>query len=382
MVFLQGSVNPIALEKNLIISEQLIKCICKINKINIKGSGFFCLIPYRNKSLPVLISAAHIISIKEDLKEISLEINDSLKIIELNEERKTFTDLYLDITIIEIIPEKDHIYDFLMLDDNLFKDYSIEMSKNESIYILHFDFNSKIISYGAIKQTSENNIYHSCNTQNLSGGAPIISVTSGKIIGLHIGTKQNFNLNLGTFLKIPITQFINSNKDYIYQKGLTSNNYSINKNICSINNNNFNNNISSNINQNDLEKIKELEEKLKEVNDILHDRINKANSIININQKTIEELKEKLSRFPFEILKGEKLMSIIVISSDKKLHRTIICKNTELFCDLEKKIYQDNDKIDIGNYFTLNGKKIDETKSLDDNNIKDNDIIVLNNLKV
>ena len=384
MVFLQGSVNPIALEKNLIISEQLIKCICKINKINIKGSGFFCLIPYRNKSLPVLISAAHIISIKEDLKEISLEINDSLKIIELNEERKTFTDLYLDITIIEIIPEKDHIYDFLMLDDNLFKDYSIEISKNESIYILHFDFNSKIISYGAIKQTSENNIYHSCNTQNLSGGAPMISLSSGKIIGLHIGAKKNFNLNFGTFLKIPITQFINSNKDYINQKGLTSNNYSINKNICSINNNNYNNNnsISSNINQNDLEKIKELEEKLKEVNDILHDRIDKANSIISKNQKTIDELKEKLPRFPFEILQGEKLMSIIIESSDKKMHRAIICKNTEYFCDLEKKIYQNNDKIDIGNYFTLNGKKIDETKSLDDNNIKDNDIIVLNNLKV
>ena len=380
MVFLQGAVNPITLEKNFIISEQLIKCICKINK---KGSGFFCLIPYGNKSLPVLISAAHIIGVKEDLKEISLEINECVKIIELNEERKTFTDLYLNITIVEIIPEKDHIYDFLMLDDNLFKDYSIEMSKNESIYILHFDFNSKIISYGNIKQMNENNIYHACNTQNLSGGAPIISVTSGKIIGLHIGTKQNFNLNLGTFLKIPITQFINSNKDYTYQKGLASNNYSINKNICSINNNNYNNNsISSNINQNDLEKIKVLEEKLKEVNDTLHDRINKANSIININQKTIEELKEKLSRFPFEILKGEKLMSIIVISSDKKLHRAIICKNTELFCDLEKKIYQNNDKIDIGNYFTLNGKKIDETKSLDDNNIKDNDIIVLNNLKV
>ena len=380
MVFLQGAVNPITLEKNFIISEQLIKCICKINK---KGSGFFCLIPYGNKSLPVLISAAHIIGVKEDLKEISLEINECVKIIELNEERKTFTDLYLNITIVEIIPEKDHIYDFLMLDDNLFKDYSIEISKNESIYILHFDFNSKIISYGNIKQMSENNIYHSCNTQNLSGGAPIISVTSGKIIGLHIGTKQNFNLNLGTFLKIPITQFINSNKDYIYQKGLASNNYSINKNICSINNNNYNNNsISFNINQNDLEKIKELEEKLKEVNDILHDRIDKANSIISKNQKTIDELKEKLSRFPFDILKGEKLMSIIVISSDKKIHRAIICKNTELFCDLERKIYQKNDKIDIGNYFTLNGKKIDETKSLDDNNIKDNDIIVLNNLKV
>ena len=96
----------------------------------------------------------------------------------------------MNITIVEIIPEKDHIYDFLMLDDNLFKDYSIEMLKNESIYILHFDFNSKIISYGNIKQMSENNIYHSCNTQNLSGGAPMISLSSGKIIGLHIGAKK------------------------------------------------------------------------------------------------------------------------------------------------------------------------------------------------
>ena len=111
MVFLQGSVNPIALEKNLIISEQLIKCICKINK---KGSGFFCLIPYGNKSLPVLISAAHIIGVKEDLKEISLEINECVKIMELNEERKTFTDLYLNITIVEIIPEKDHILFFVI----------------------------------------------------------------------------------------------------------------------------------------------------------------------------------------------------------------------------------------------------------------------------
>ena len=374
MVFLKGAVNPIPLEKHLIITEQISKCICKINK---KGSGFFCLIPYGNKSLPVLISAAHIINIKEDLKEISLEINDSVKIIELNKDRKTFSDSYLNISIFEIIPEKDHIYDFLLLDDNLFKDCPNEMFYDESIYILHHDINSKIISYGTIKQINENNIYHFSNTQSLSGGAPILSLSTGKILGLHIGTKKNSNLNLGTFLKIPIAQFINSNKNYINQKGLASSNYSFNKGVYSINN------ISSNINKNDSEKLKELEDKLKEVNSILSDRINKANSIININQKTINELKEKLSRFPFELLKGERLMSFIVISSDKKIHRTIICKNTELFCDLEKKIYQDNDKaIDIGNYFTLNGKKIDETKSLDGNNIKDNDIIVLNNLKI
>ena len=201
-------------------------------------------------------------------------------------------------------------------------------------------------------------------------------ITTKKIIGLHIGRKMNSNFNLGKYLKIPLIQFLNTNKDYINQKGLSPSNYSSNNYIYSVKS-------IFNINKDDSEKIKELENKLKEVNEILKDRVNRTNSIIAKNQKTIDELKEKLSRFPFELLKGEKLMSIIVESSDKKLQRAIVCKNTELFCDLEKKIYQENDKyIDVGNIFTLSGKKIDEMKSLDDNNIKDNDIIILNNLKI
>jgi len=377
MAFLKGAIKSITQEENLIILEQLSKCICKINK---SFTGFFCFIQYGNKHLPVLITATYVISSKNKLKEISLEINDCVCKIELNEERKVFNDDKKNISIIEIIPEKDHIYEFLMLDDNLFKDYSDKLFYEESIYILHYNSQSKIISYGILNNLSEDNfkLNHSCNTESYSGGAPIMVISTGKIIGLHIGASKHMNFNIGVFLKEPLTQFINLNKDYINQKGLASNNFLINKGICSVKN------ISSfNINKNDSEKIKELENKLKEVNDILHDRIDKANSIISKNQKTIDELKEKLSRFPFEILQGEKLMSIIIESSDKKMHRAIICKNTEYFCDLEKKIYQNDDKyIDVGNYFTINGKKIDETKSLDDNNIKDNDIIVLNNLKV
>jgi len=373
MAILKGAVKSISLEQNLIILEQLKKCICKINK---KGTGFFCFIPYGNKNLPVLITAAHIISVKEELKEISLEINNSVKIIELNGERKAFSDKELNISIFEIIPEKDQIFDFLILDDNIFKDNENEIFYDESLYILHHDYNNKIVSYGTIKCIKENDIFHLCNTQDFSGGAPIMVITTKKIIGLHIGRKMNFNFNLGKFLKIPLIQFLNTNKDYINQKGLSPSNYSSNNYIYSVKS-------IFNINKDDSEKIKELENQLKEVNEILKDRVNKANSIIAKNQKTIDELKEKLSRFPFELLKGEKLMSIIVESSDKKLQRAIVCKNTELFCDLEKKIYQENDKyIDVGNIFTLNGKKIDEMKSLDDNNIKDNDIIILNNLKI
>ena len=76
-------------------------------------------------------------------------------------------------------------------------------------------------------------------------------------------------------------------------------------------------------------------------------------------------------------------MSIIIESSDKSIQRSIICKSTDVFCDLQKKIFKDYDKcFDIRNYFTLYGEKIDETKTLEKNNIKDNDIIVLNNIKI
>ena len=102
MAILKGAVKSISLEQNLIILEQLKKCICKINK---KGTGFFCFIPYGNKNLPVLITAAHIISVKEELKEISLEINNSVKIIELNGERKAFSDKELNISNKEKINE-------------------------------------------------------------------------------------------------------------------------------------------------------------------------------------------------------------------------------------------------------------------------------------
>ena len=181
MAFLKGAIKSITQEENLIILEQLSKCICKINK---SGTGFFCFIQYGNKHLPVLITATYVISSKNELKEISLEINDCVCKIELNEERKVFNDDKKNISIIEIIPEKDHIYEFLMLDDNLFKDYSDKLFYEESIYILHYNSQSKIISYGILNNLSEDNfkLNHSCNTESYSGGAPIMVISTGKYV--------------------------------------------------------------------------------------------------------------------------------------------------------------------------------------------------------
>ena len=52
----------------------------------------------------------------------------------------------------------------------------------------------------------------------------------------------------------------------------------------------------------------------------------------------IDDLKEKLSRYPFELNKNEKMMSVIFISSDQKIHYSVICKNTEKIQSIRSKI--------------------------------------------
>ena len=93
-------------------------------------------------------------------------------------------------------------------------------------------------------------------------------------------------------------------------------------------------------------------------------------------EKEIQSLK---SAFPFVIKQGEKLMSIIFISVDQKIHHSFICKNTDMFINIEKSLYDIYPEYrESENYFLLRGVKINKYKSLENNNIKDSDIITLN----
>ena len=134
------------------------------------------------------------------------------------------------------------------------------------------------------------------------------------------------------------------------------------------------------------EKLKKLDEEFKKLNNLeknLDNNIDSKESLMKIileKDKEINELKIKLSRFPFELKEGEKLMTVNFISADQKVqHYSLICKNTDTFNVLEKKLYEDYKEFyETENYFTFNGKKIHKLKSLDENNIRNNDIIMLN----
>ena len=109
-----------------------------------------------------------------------------------------------------------------------------------------------------------------------------------------------------------------------------------------------------------------LDKKTIELNNI------KQNSNLNSNSKEllfenilkkdkeIEELKLKLSRYPFELKEGEKIISVIIKSFDQKVNYSIICKNTDKFSILEVNRY----------------------KTLDDNGIYNNSVILLKTVEM
>ena len=154
---------------------------------------------------------------------------------------------------------------------------------------------------------------------------------------------------------------------------------------------NKNNNLINKINQ--LEK--ELEEERSKNNKLIakinelenKSKDNNRNNIKDLllenlleKDKEIKELKIKLSRYPFDLNENEKLISIIFTTLNEEIYYSIICKDTDDFSKIENKLFEAFPKFIASekNYFKINGIKIDKYKNLIGNNIKHNDIIIIN----
>ena len=97
--------------------------------------------------------------------------------------------------------------------------------------------------------------------------------------------------------------------------------------------------------------------------------------------KEINEMKNKLLRFPFILNEGEKLISVNFQSLNESLSYIVICKNTDIFNTIEKKLYEEfPEYLESENYFEIKGKKINKYKSLEENKIHNNDIIIINQI--
>lgn len=226
------------------------------------GTGFFCeitLSDHKNKFY-ALITNNHVLEYKDISKgkKIKISINDGAiyKTIYLDDSRITFTiEKPLDITIIEIIKEDKISQDcFLEIDDEIFEEKDLTKFFQKNIYLIHYPKGNNVeYSTGKIKNISLDNytLQHFCESDIGSSGSPIINLNNFKVLGIHKGSKEGDNFNLGTFLKGPIEIFLEKNEKNIYNK--------LSKNINKLSNQliaqKFGNNFIPKLDLNQIEKI-------------------------------------------------------------------------------------------------------------------------------
>ena len=112
----------------------------------------------------------------------------------------------------------------------------------------------------------------------------------------------------------------------------------------------------------------------------------KGNLMESINQLVIQkekELSEIKSALPFELKKGEKLMTLIFFSTDQKIHYALICKNTDSFGSVEEKLFKVFPECQEETYFFLaNGSKINRYKTINELKLKNSEIITMDKCMV
>ena len=231
----KNEIEPASLEVTENIIYQMKKCVCKIYINGITGTGFFAKIPYNNELLNVLITNNHILGENEiaNDQKITFSLNNDendKKDIEMYNERKRYTNVILDVTIIEIDENKDDIHDFIELDNEIINSMKLNKDKiikkfkdiynNKSIYILNYLKGENImVSYGLISDINENNgINHKCHTDKGSFGAPILSLKNNKLIGIVSGGSEKKDINKGTLIIYPLIEFQNISNDVLVIK--------------------------------------------------------------------------------------------------------------------------------------------------------------------
>ena len=101
----------------------------------------------------------------------------------------------------------------------------------------------------------------------------------------------------------------------------------------------------------------------------------------NNYKKKYEELFNKESKDKYKINSiqpGEEIISINFVSMGNNDigHYSLVCKNTDYFIKEEERLYEDfPDFKKYETYFEANGKRIKRFQTLEENNIKDKDVI-------
>ena len=277
------------------VDKQLEESLCKIyvNENEI-GNGFLCKIPFPDhlNLLPVLITDNHIlVQNNTDVKitiKLTFDENKQSKLICIEEKyRKVYTSGKFDITIIEILLDKDvfKISQFMEVDDHINELDIKNLYENKEIYIIQYV--PKIMRIcGKINLLNDFNIEYNCNTEEDESKGPILLTNNSKLIGINKG-KIVKGKGVGSLIKYPIAEFINKDKN-------ESKNFEKKKSLQIESNVDFK--IESAINEKKLLQIDNVNEV-----DIEASSLRQKKSFKIGNQEKIEILKEIKKKDSFQI---------------------------------------------------------------------------------
>ena len=72
-------------------------------------------------------------------------------------------------------------------------------------------------------------------------------------------------------------------------------------------------------------------------------------------------------------------MAVNFISTDENVNLALPCKNTDIFARLEEQLFNEYPEYkDVNTFFTVCGKIIESNKTMEENNIKNTNVILLN----
>ncbi len=178
--------------------------ICKI--LTGKGTGFFCKLNLKNKTIIALLTNNHVLN-EDTIKigsKIEIEHNYQEKVIEITKNRFTCTNEEYDYTCIEIF--ENDINNYFEIDDNINTDNPNKRYKDQGIMMVQYpNLQKASFDKGKVNAIDENyQIFHSIPTKGGSSGSPIILISDTlKIIGIHCGSlKKDKNLNRGNYMKV------------------------------------------------------------------------------------------------------------------------------------------------------------------------------------
>ena len=116
----------------------------------------------------------------------------------------------------------------------------------------------------------------------------------------------------------------------------------------------------------------------------LRDEYNKLKYELTLKENEIKDLKDKIQNNSIEDMKVnyKDIMVINFISMDSTVQCGIKCLPTDIFAEVEEKLYQRFDNLrNTNNMFMANAKPVLRFKKIFENNIKDGDVLQLHKLE-